>query len=327
MLAILQSGQRALVQMDPAAPDLPPQTIWLDLHDPTPEEVAFVNRALGIVLPTREEMREIEASARVYEEDDALFLTATMLVHVDLPPPDTTEITFVLKGERLVSLRYADPQPFRSMPARIERHGPSMHSAVMVLLWLVDQIVSRTADVLERAALDVDTLSREIFRSANADQPKRERPNLLEAIERIGRSGDTAARDRECLLTLARVVLAVGAWEAVPAPHKKEARAKAKAIQRDIGSLTDHATFLTTKINLLLDATLGMINIEQTNIIKIFSVLSIVLLPPTLIASIYGMNFEFMPELHWTLGYPFSVVLMALSAFIPFWYFRRRGWL
>ncbi len=328
MLAIFQQGGRALTEVDPAtAVDLPEQTVWLDLFQPTPEEIAFVDRMLAIELPTRDEMREIEASARVYEADGALFLTATMLVHVDRPPPDTSEITFVLKGEMLVTLRYADPQPFRGMPARIERHGPAMHSGLTVLLWLVDQIVARTADVLERAALDIDLLSREIFGAANAHKPKRERINLLEAIERIGRSGDTATRDRECLLTLARVVLAVSAWESVPPAHRKEARARAKAIHRDIASLTDHATFLANKISLLLDATLGMINIEQTNIIKIFSVLSIVLLPPTLIASIYGMNFEFMPELHWRLGYPLSVALMLLSAFVPFWYFRRRGWL
>jgi magnesium transporter len=327
MLAIFQQGRRALTQVDPAAVELPAETVWVDLLDPTTDEIAFVGRTLGIELPTRDEMREIEASARVYEEDEALFLTATMLVHVDRPPPDTTEITFVLKGECLVTLRYADPQPFRNMAARLERHGATMHAGITVLLWLIDQIVARTADVLERAALDIDGLSREIFGSANAHGQKRGRVNLLEALERIGRSGDTAARDRECLLTLGRVVLALGAWEALPVGHRKEARARAKAIQRDIASLTDHATFLASKISLLLDATLGMINIEQTNIIKIFSVLSIVLLPPTLIASIYGMNFEVMPELEWPFGYPFSIGLMLLSAFVPFWYFRRRGWL
>ncbi len=327
MLAIFQQGRRTPIQVDPMTAVLPDQTVWLDLVHPTPDEIAFVNRALGIELPTRDEMREIEASARVYEENEALFLTATVLVHADRPPPDTTEITFVLKGEQLVSLRYADPQPFRGMIPRIERHGAAMQSGLTVLLWLVDQIVARTADVLERAALDIDALSREIFGAANAHQPKRERLDLLVAIERIGRSGDTAARDRECLLTLARIVLAVSAWEAMPPAHKKEARTRAKAIHRDITSLTDHAAFLASKINLLLDATLGMINIEQTNIIKIFSVLSIVLLPPTLVASIYGMNFDFMPELHWSFGYPFSLTIMLLSAIIPFWYFRHRGWL
>jgi magnesium transporter len=327
MLAILQQGGHELTVVDPAAPCLPVGTIWLELLEPSADEIAFVNRALGIALPTREEMREIEAPARVYEEGAALFLTATMLVNAETPPPEIAEIAFVVKGDQLVSLRYADPQPFRSIAKRIERHGSGLTSGVAVFFWLVDQIVARTADVLERASLDIDTLSREIFGAAANHKPKRERPDLLVAIERIGRSGDTAARDRECLLTLARIVLAASASDLVPAGQKKDARLRAKAIHRDIASLTDHATFLANKINLLLDATLGMINIEQTNIIKIFSVLSIVLLPPTLIASIYGMNFDMMPELHWSFGYPFSLLLMVLSACVPFLYFRRRGWL
>ena len=132
-------------------------------------------------------------------------------------------------------------------------------------------------------------------------------------------------RASETLLGLSRILTFVGAEKATTV--RKEARLRVKAIQRDIASLSDHATFLASKINLLLDATLGMINIEQTNIIKIFSVLSIVLLPPTLIASIYGMNFDLIPELHWRYGYPLSLVLMVLSACIPFLYFRRRGWL
>ena len=202
MLATFQLGRRELSHIDPTAADLPEQTIWLDLLDPTPDEIDFVGRTLGVELPTRDEMREIEASARVYEENGALFLTATMLVNADRPPPDTTEITFVLKGERLVSLRYADPQPFRGIAGRVERYGGAMNSGLAVFLWLVDQIVARTADVLERASLDIDTLSREIFGAATNHQPKRERLDLLVAIERIGRSGDTAARDRECLLRL-----------------------------------------------------------------------------------------------------------------------------
>ena len=327
MLTILQRGRRDLVTVDPLGPEPPADAIWLDLHEPTPEEIAYVGRSLGIELPTREEMREIEASARVYEEGGALFLTATMLVNSDRPPPAKSEITFALKDELLVTQRHADPQPFRSMAGRIERHGAGLGSGLAVFFWLVDQIVARAADVLERASFDIDTLSGEIFGAATNQSRKRERPDLVEAIERIGRNGDTAARDRECLLTLSRILLAVAATDNLPPPLRKEARLRVKAIQRDIASLSDHATFLASKINLLLDATLGMINIEQTNIIKIFSVLSIVLLPPTLIASIYGMNFDLMPELHWSFGYPLSLLLMVLSACVPFLYFRRRGWL
>ncbi|MFO1075091.1 MAG: magnesium transporter CorA family protein [Geminicoccaceae bacterium] len=327
MLRIFLQGGQDFVTPDlgPGAP-LPPATLWLDLLEPAPAEVALVQEALGIVLPTREEMREIEASARAYEEDGALFLTATILVHADRPPPQATEITFVLKDDRLVTLRHADPQPFRGMAARLARQAPPQASAPVLLLWLVDQITSRIADALERASIDIDSLSGEIFGAARISHPK-ERPDLLQAVERVGRNGDAAARARECLLTLTRLMRSLATSELLTPQARKETRQRAKSISRDVASLTDHATFLSGKISLLLDATLGMINIEQTNIIKIFSVLSIVMLPPTLIASIYGMNFDAMPELHTSFGYPLSLVLMVLSAVLPFWYFRRRGWL
>ncbi|MEK0082279.1 magnesium transporter CorA family protein [Benzoatithermus flavus] len=326
MLTMFLRGQRDRVAVDLSADGLPEDAIWLDMRDPSPEEAGFVRRTVGIEMPTREEMREIEASARVYEEDGALFLTATVLVNADTPPPGTTEITFILKGDRLVTLRYADPQPFRTMPARLERQGAGLGSAQGVLFWLIELVVARIADVLERASLDIDTLSGEIFGAANA-KPKDERPDLLRAIERIGRAGDTAARARESLLTLARILLSLGATDLLPPGSRKEARARAKLLNRDVASLTDHAAFLSGKISLLLEATLGMINIEQNAIIKIFSVVAVVFMPPTMIASIYGMNFKFLPELDWPLGYPMALLLMALSAVIPLLYFRKRGWL
>jgi magnesium transporter len=326
MLAMFQRGQRRQAILDPATGALPEDVVWLDMHEPTAAEIGFVRQSLGIDMPTREEMREIEASARVYEEDGGLFLTATVLVNADTPPPGTTEVTFILKGERLVTLRYADPQPFRTMPVRLERHGSGLASGQGVFFWLADLIVARIADVLERASLDIDTLSGEIFGAANA-KPKGERPDLLRAIERIGRSGDAAARARESLLTIARILLSVGTSEILPPGPKKEARARAKALNRDVASLTDHAAFLTGKISLLLDATLGMINIEQNAIIKIFSVVAVIFLPPTLIASIYGMNFDVMPEVHLRFGYPIALALMVASAVVPIVYFKRRGWL
>ena len=322
---MLRQGRRELAAVEPALGPLPADALWLDLLEPTAEETAYVRRELGVELPTREEMREIEASARVYEEGGALFLTATVLIHAEQPPPDTTEITFVLAGERLLTLRHADPQPFRGMAARLERQPPVPAGALALLCWLLDQLTGRIADVLERASVDIDGLSGGIF-GAQA-RARAERPDLLRTIERLGRAGETAARARECLMTLTRVARALGAAELLPAAARKEARLRTKALSRDIASLTDHATFQAGEIGFLLDATLGMINIEQTGIIKIFSVLSIVLLPPTLIASVYGMNFEIMPELSWPFGYPLSLVLMALSAVLPFWYFRRRGWL
>jgi magnesium transporter len=300
--------------------------VWVDMQTPTPAEIAAVEQRFGIEMPTREEMREIEASSRVYEEDEALYLTATVVFLADQPPPRTTEISFILKRGHLVTLRFADPQPFRSMTPRLDRSGPTLGSAHAVFFWLLDGIIARLADVMERVQLDVDGLSARIFGAARPEKG-REKPDLLDALERIGRAGDTMSKVRESLHTLQRLLLAVSITETLPPGTKKEARQRAKALNRDVLSLTDQVAFVNTKVDLLLNATLGMINIEQNAIIKIFSVVAVVFLPPTLIASIYGMNFEIMPELHWLIGYPFALFLMVLSAILPFLYFKRKRWL
>ena len=277
-------------------------------------------------MPTREEMREIEASSRVYEEDEALYLTATVVFLADQPPPRTTEISFILKRGHLVTLRFADPQPFRSMTARLDRSGPTLASGHAVFFWLLDGIVARLADVMER----VSSTSTGCRRGSSAPRGRRRAgrsPTCSTRFERIGRAGDTMSKVRESLHTLQRLLLAVSITETLPPGTKKEARQRAKALNRDVLSLTDQVAFVNGKVDLLLNATLGMINIEQNAIIKIFSVVAVVFLPPTLIASIYGMNFEIMPELHWLIGYPFALFLMVLSAILPFLYFKRKRWL
>jgi magnesium transporter len=331
MLYSYRRGAREVVPVEAAAlAQLPPEVIWLDMVEPSEAETEAVEHWLGIEMPTREEMREIEASSRVYEADDAAYLTATLLYLADNPPPLTTEVSFILKSHLLVSLRFATPQPFRTLRQRLERlerHATQQLSTAQgVLLWLIDAIIARLADVMERAQQDIDELSMRIFGAARAEKAG-ERPDLLEAMARIGRNGATLSKVRESLHTLDRALLAIGVTELLPPDCRKEARQRAKALSRDVQSLTDHVGFVSSKIDLLLEATLGMINIEQTNIIKIFSVLAMVFLPPTLIASIYGMNFDVMPELHWAWGYPLALALMVLAAVIPYAYFKRKGWL
>jgi magnesium transporter len=317
-------------QMRPAdalpAEGLPDEVVWIDLKGPLPDEIRSVERRLGIEMPTREEMREIEASSRVYEDGDALYLTAPMIVNADTEKPSTTEVTFILKGDRLVTLRYAEPQPFRSLKPRLERYGAGLASGQAVFFWLVDAIIARLADILERAAADVDALSNQIFAAARS-QHRAEQPDLVRAIGRIGLNGEMTSRVRESLHTITRILFALGQYPAIPSGSRKDTRTRAKTLGRDAQSLSGHAEFLSHKINFLLDATLGLINIEQNAIIKIFSVVAVVFLPPTLIASIYGMNFDLMPELHWELGYPFALLLMVLSAVLPYFLFKRRGWL
>lgn len=317
--------------------------VWLDLLAPSKEEEAAIEEALGIDIPTREEMQEIELSSRLYLEGDAAFMTANVLSHTDGDDAVVSPVTFILSGARLITVRYADPRIFPHFVARKQKGALASESADSIFIGLLEAVIERNADILERAAHDVDRVSRMIFRpSSEADATRdkdkkrsirrktlRKRPrdrDFQNILEEIGRKGDLASNIRDSLLTLQRLstFLAQIAMQRKPG---KDIQARVKTLSRDAQALIDHASFLSQKITFLLDATLGMINIEQNAIIKIFSVAAVAFLPPTLIASIYGMNFEFMPELNWPLGYPFAIGMMILSAILPYLFFRRRGWL
>jgi magnesium transporter len=297
--------------------------VWIDLHSPSPDEVAAVATTLGIDVPSREEMEEIEISSRLYAEDGALFMTAVLPSQSDTETPAVRPVSFILRSDQLVTLRYHDPTPFRLFKQRAERTPLGCIAGDAVLVGLLEVIVDRLADILERCGQEIDRLSRGVFKT-NAAPIKA--TDLLETLQAIGRQGDLASNIRNSVITVERLV---GFLSAALPPRKgeRDLRPRSKTIARDLHSLADHSSFLSQKITFLLDATLGLVNIEQNAIIKIFSVAAVVFLPPTLVASIYGMNFEFMPELAWRFGYPFAIVLMVLSAILPFWYFRRRGWL
>jgi len=300
--------------------------LWYDLLSPTLEEVQEVEAALHIAIPTREEMEDIELSARLYQEDGAAFLTMTALTNLDSDEPAKMPVTFILRGPTLVTVRYADAKPFAAFCHRALRgNGHSYESGEDVMLGLIESVIDRMADVLERLGNEIDAISREGFRSKKATSNKKTR-DLEAVIEQLGRKGDFLSGVRESLVSVSRLVAYHAAIETPTRRPSKETRQVVKLVQRDASSLGDHAAFLSGKINFLLDATLGLINLEQNQIIKIFTVASVVFLPPTLVASVYGMNFELMPELQWHLGYPWAVGLMILSALVPFLYFRRRGW-
>jgi magnesium transporter len=200
-------------------------------------------------------------------------------------------------------------------------------SAAALLAGLIEAIVNRMADVLERVGADLDSLSSEVFspprkRRRSAKTQARDSRTIL---SRVGQNGDLTSKARESLVSLNRLLTFVQQSAAVSIAN--DVRARFRTLGRDVLALSDHASFLGVKANFLLEATLGMLNIEQNNIIKIFSVAAVVFLPPTLIASIYGMNFHVMPELDWVLGYPFAIALMVVSAILPYLYFKRRGWL
>jgi len=302
---------------------------WLDLLNPTPEEDRFVEAAIGVSIPTREEMQEIEVSSRLYNENGAEFMTMTAVTQLDTDEPVLTPITFVLKGATLVTVRYAEPRPFLMFALRVQRaNAITCNTGEQVMLSLMEALIDRIADALERVGSKIDIISREVFRHSEHDNGKASRTrDFQRVIVEIGREGDLVSMVRESLLSMNRVMTY---HTAVTDDNKraiKEARTRVRTLQRDITSLTDHSAYLSTKINFLLDATLGLINLEQNQIIKIFSIAAVALMPPTLIASIYGMNFKAMPELQWEFGYPMAIGLMIVAAILPVIYFRRQGWL
>jgi magnesium transporter len=300
------------------------RNIWVDLISPSADEVAKVQKHLTIEIPTRAEMQEIEASSRLYQENGAYFMTATAVTSPEHDSLESSAITFILSEAYLVTVRYMNPKPFDSFAARIQKPGGSYQSSTDLMIGLLETIIDRMADILEMHSAEVERISKAIF-SANGHR-NAPQINLQETIKDIGVEGNHVSILRESLVSVSRMAIYLN--QAV-AKHPQVAaiRETLKEISRDLASLADHASFMSSKVNFILDATLGMINIEQNKIIKLFSVAAVVFLPPTLIASIYGMNFELIPELSWPFGYPMAILLMIVSAILPYSYFKRKGWL
>jgi magnesium transporter len=302
----------------------PAHVVWFDLFSPTLEEETQLEQVIGIDVPTREEMVEIEDSSRLYLENGGTYMTATLPAKADSGYPESVPVTFILAGTRLATVRYDTTRAFESFPERAERLDLGCIDGKSVLLALLEAIVERLADILEAVARDVETLSREIFRRGAEREDKAQ--DYREVLQGVGKQGDVISRVLASLVTLERLLAFFAATDAAGSPAK-ENRSRVKSLSRDTRFLAEHATFLAQKVTFLLDATLGMISIQQNAIIKIFSVAAVIFLPPTLVASIYGMNFQVMPELEWAIGYPMAILMMFLSAVVSYWVFKIRGWL
>ena len=292
---------------------------WIDLFEPSQEEEKAIEAALGFEVPTREEMKKIETSSRLYREGDILFMTATILNKADTSHPESSAVTFILAPRQLVTVRYAHPQPFQTFRKRVEASDRQYDSPTKSFEGLIDAISERLAEILERIGTQLDSISLEVFAPPSEPSGKKRRPDFDAILRKVGRCSDLVSKARESLVSLGRLL---SFFNETPEPDLHM-----KTVLKDLVSLGDHASFLSSKVNFLLDATLGLINIEQNAIIKIVSVAAVVFLPPTLVASVYGMNFEVMPELKWVLGYPFAIFLMISSAVLPYVLFKRKDWL
>jgi magnesium transporter len=257
-------------------------------------------------------------------ENGARYMTATLMCQSETAAPRTTAVTFILAGHRLITVRYDEPRPFAIVGNRLARLCPANATGETVMMELLDAIIDRAADILEKIGSDVDQISGDIF---EPERLKAERSlSYNDILREIGRKGDLTSKVRESLVSINRLLLYL-ANEADAMKWAKDQRVVLKGMQRDVLSLSDHSTYLSNKITFLLDAMLGVVSLQQNNIIKIFSVAAVVLMPPTLVASIYGMNFKHIPELEWEFGYPLAIVLMLFAAVLPYLFFKWRKWL
>jgi magnesium transporter len=308
---------------------LPRDVVWIDLLRPDTEEIAYIERTTGITVPGVEELSEIESSSRLRAVEHALYLSAPLIYRAQFDQPTSTPVGFVVTRERLITIRFAELPSFATVESRrLAPDAPPLTGAA-VFTELMEAVIDRAADALERSAGELDSLSHRLFRAGpgaplSLRRTTRESADLRVILRRVGHHGDLASKIRDTLLGIGRIVPFFASMTADWLPP--DVKPRLETLRQDILSLNDYDAHLVNKVQLLLDATLGLINIDQNNIIKVLTIVSVVGIPPTLVASIYGMNFKNIPELDWSWGYPYGLAVIALSAIVPLLWFKWRGW-
>jgi len=305
---------------------IPDGATWIDLEEPTHEEEQLVERCIGVGVPTQEDLSEIEPSSRLYERNGALYLTVSVLCGVVDGDPSTTPVGFVLTKDRLVSIRYGTPKPIRIFFEHVRREPELARDAGTVLVRLTDAIVDRLADELEALAADIEAISSQIF-SKRIKVRRIPANRLTTLLTRIGRAQTLLAKIRYSAVSTSRMLGFLASSDHLRGKADEGNRNHLSSLITDSSSLSEHSSFLSDNLIFLLDAALGLISIEQNAAMKVFSWVAVVLMPPTLIAGFYGMNFRYFPELGWHYGYHVSLALMLASAVLPFAILKRLGWI
>lgn len=317
---ITQQGQ-LIDWNDEKSHPFPDNLVFLDLLNPSRAEELEAEKWLEYQLPTREEMQEIEESSRLYTEKGALYMTAWIPVGLDTPDPDTTAISFVVAPDCLTTVRYADPLAFRTIADQVKRQCRPPLTSDAVFLLLVERIIGRIADALQVVESDLKRMNREIFVVDPSKARASLERDLAEVIKLLGRRSALVANLRESLLSINRILQFflsnAASW------MKGDHAAQFRSVMRDVKSLDDYTSQQTQEMTFLLESTLGLINIQQNQIIKIFTVASVLFMPPTLIASIYGMNVDLPAQKHW-LAFIIVMIVIVISAVIPIVYFKRK---
>lgn len=293
---------------------VPPEIGWVDAQDTSDEERDRLEELLHTELPESDDVEEIEASARYFIDSSGIHVHSLFITQSE-GRMDTTTVAFILQTERLITVRECELADFRLLRMRARRSHVEARTARHLLLTIFEQKVENLADAIEDIHHELEKISHRVLEEMDTD--------LEGAIDDLAEMEDNNGKIRLCLMDTQRSISFLQR-------HLRETQAAQDMIPdiiRDIDTLMSHTTFLFDKINFLMGTTQGFINIEQNKIIKIFSIAAVVFLPPTLVASLYGMNFRHMPELDWTLGYPMAIGLMILAGMAPYVYFKRKGWL
>lgn len=293
------------------------EALWVDLYRPTEAEVAEMS-ALGVVVPTLAEMEEIEISNRLFREEGLEYLTVVLPGKTANGEPSAGPVTFIVTPERLVTVRHHAPRPFEVYPARAAQVAAGCDTPDRIFLGLGEEIVARLADLLEAAGQVLDQAARSVF----AEDATSDSDALQAILRKVGQQGELIGRVRLALLTMERALSYFGAID-----RDEPTRSLIKGLMRDIQALSVHSDYLSSRIGLTVDATMGMVNLVQNATVRIVSVVAVLFLPPTLVASIYGMNFHFMPELNSPWGYPAALALMLASAVGCYLIFKWKKWL
>jgi magnesium transporter len=315
---VLTDGKLMQVRADAERDLTRKEIIWIDLADPTEEERELVQSVFRLELPEDEELQNLQASARYYQDEYGVHIRSTFIQTSNATPSNVT-MSFTLHEGRLLTMHDEDLTFLRLFRMQARAGTVIVNDAMDILLGCYELAVEQDADVLEEMYKTLDevaalVLSREKHITGGV---------MRDNIERIAAQEDLNGKVRLDLMDNRRALSFLLRSRAISPAHTQAA----KGILRDIESLNGHTGFIFDKINFLMDALLGMINLEQNKIIKIFSIAAVVFLPPTLVASIYGMNFDIMPELRWPWGYPSALLLMIVAGAAPYLYFRRKGWL
>ncbi len=302
----------------------PEGVAWIDLLNPTTEEELYIESLFGVEILTREEIWKNQVLNRFYTEDGVSYMTAAIINKTDTPYPQTSSVSFILGPRFLITLRYIMPTSFQNFSQRLMRRPQEFSSSSEILEGLLEEVITRVAYNSEIVVSALDELSHDIFgfdvmesRGKNASQ------KMKEVLRRLGNCADLNSKINESLHSISRLLTFFLKMRG----NSENVNTLIGTLVTDVAALTKQTGFLSEKITFQLDATLGMINVEQNMIVKIFSIVTVFFLPPTLLSSIYGMNFAHMPELDWLYGYPLAVGMMVLVAAVPFFFFRKKGWL